>query len=183
MADTQETQTQAQAQGQTQAQGGGTQAAAPAGPDIAAKLADLEGKLSAVLKERDTLAERAKLADALQTKHDKLAADLAAIQGERDKLTGEVTSLTNEKRENAILDKLSAALPHASRSEVRRMFLGLAAEGKAERYSDDAEKTAGSILAILKSEGSALLRAPVGASGGTNPAITSNAAAQRRFLI
>lgn len=160
MADTQDT-TQTQ---ETQ----GASNTAPAA-DVAAKLADLEGKLTAVLKERDTLAERAKLADTLQTKHDKLAADLAALTGERDKLQTEVTGLTNEKREAAILDKLTASLPHASRSEVRRTFLGMAAEGKVERYADDAQKTAATIIDILKADNSALLRAPVGAGGSTNP--------------
>ena len=119
------------------------------------------------------LAERATLADSLKTQADKLAADLGALQGERDKLAGEVKTLTNEKREGAILDKLTAALPHAARTEVRRTFLGLAVDGKVDRYADDAEKTASAILDILKAENSALLRAPVGASGGTNPVVAT----------
>ncbi|WP_434417790.1 hypothetical protein [Nannocystis pusilla] len=148
---------------QTENQGGAS------APDMSGKVADLEARLAAVLKERDTHAERANLAATLQTKHDKLAADFAALTGERDKLTTQVTTLTNEKREGAILDKLSTALPHASRTEVRRMFLGLAVDGKVERYAEDADKTSAAVLEILKTENSALLRAPVGATGGTNP--------------
>lgn len=154
---------------------GGADNAPTGGNDVAAKLADMESKFAAVLKERDTLAERAKLADTLQTKHDKLAADLAALQAERDKLTGEVTTLSNEKRETAILDKLVTSLPHASRNDIRRAFLGMAADGKIERYGQDADKVASTVIEALKTENSALLRPPVGASGGTNPAPVQSA--------
>jgi hypothetical protein len=141
------------------------QLAADPAADFKARVADLEVKLAEhaarvaeLATERDALSERAKAADTLT--------------GERDRLAGEVKKLTDQSRETALLDKLFGALPHAPRGDVKRMLRGLADEGKANRYSDNADKTAAEILDILKADGSALLRAPVGAGGGTNPTLT-----------
>ena len=138
-----------------------TPAADPAA-EFTTKIADLETKLaeqvtrtSELAAERDALAERTKLIDSLT--------------GERDKALAEVTKLTNTSRENALLDKLYAALPHAPRTDVLRTVRALAAEGKLTMATETPDRTANEVLAMLKAESSALLRTPVGASGATNP--------------
>lgn len=139
--------------------------------DLTAKIADLEAKLTeqatrvttlsaereALATERDALAERAKLIDALT--------------GERDKALGEVTKLVNTNRETALMSKLYTALPHAPKTDVLRTVKALAAEGKVVMATETPDKTAQEVLEMLKSEQSALLRTPVGASGSTNPSV------------
>jgi archaellum biogenesis ATPase FlaH len=138
-----------------------TPAADPAA-EFTTKIADLEAKLaeqvtraSELAAERDALAERTKLIDSLT--------------GERDKALAEVTKLTNTSRENALLDKLYAALPHAPRTDVLRTVRALAAEGKVTMATETPDRTANEVLGMLRTEQSALLRTPVGASGSTNP--------------
>lgn len=142
------------------------QLAADPAAEYRAKVADLEVKLAEqaaraaeLATERDALSERAKLADTL---------------------TVEVKKLTDQTRETALLDKLYGALPHAPRGDVKRLVAGMAPD---KRYSDNAEKTAAEIVDILKADASALLRAPVGTGGGTNPNIQVSPSSQRKFLI
>lgn len=142
-----------------------TTAAAGAG-----ELAKLTAQLASLAAERDQLAERAKLADTLAAEREKLSGELAAIQADRDKALAQVDTMTKAQREASLTDKLRAAMPHAAPTDVKRLVASLAPE---QRHSDNAEKTAAEILGTLKAENSALLRAPVGASGGTNPIQTS----------
>ena len=129
--------------------------------DHAARVADLEAKLAALAGERDTLAaavaEKAKFAE--------------TAAGERDKALGEVQRLTAAAREAAVLDALFTALPHAPRTDVRRAMRALAGEGKLKLDTDTPDRAAADVLSILRAEGSALTRTPVGATGGTNPVV------------
>lgn len=142
--------------------------------DLAAKIADLESKLTehatrvstlaaerdALSTERDALAERAKLVESLTA--------------ERDKALGDFTKLVNTNREAALMSKLYTALPHAPKTDVLRTVKALAAEGKVVMATETPDKTASDVLEMLKSEQSALLRTPVGASGATNPQVQAS---------
>lgn len=123
--------------------------------DLETKLADHVTRVSELAAERDALAEKAKL--------------IETLTGERDKAVAEVTKLTNNHRENSLLDKLYAALPHAPRTDVLRTVRALAAEGKVNMTTETPDRTANEVLGMLKAEQSALLRTPVGAGGSTNP--------------
>lgn len=126
--------------------------------DLEAKLAERDTLVSTLTSERDTFAEKAKA--------------IESLTGERDKAVNEVVRLTNEARTTALLDKLFTALPHAPRSDVLRTVKAMAAEGKVNLHSETPDRTAADVLATLKSENSALMRAPVGANGGTNPSVS-----------
>jgi hypothetical protein len=146
--------------GSSEAEGSGS--AAPDALKLAALAMELEGKLAALRSERDLLADQVKTAT-------KLAADMTALSSERDTLRTQVETMTKTAREGALLDRLYSALPGASKTEVSRMLKALADEGKADRYTDNPDKTSAEILGILKIENSALLRTPVNANGSTNP--------------
>ena len=146
----------------------GTGAAAAA----AARVTDLEARLAALATERDTLAaglaEKAQLAD--------------AAVAERDKALGDVQRMTAAARETAVLDALYAQIPHAPRTDVRRVVRAMVVEGKLTTDTNTPDRAAADVISILRDESSALLRAPVGANGGTSPPL-ARVAPRRKFLI
>lgn len=129
--------------------------------DITARVADLESRLVALAGERDNLAaavaEKVKLAE--------------AAVGERDRALGDVQRLTAATREAAVLDALFVSLPHAPRSDVRRVVRAMVADGKLKTDTETPDRAAADVLSVLRTEGSALMRAPVGATGSTNPVV------------
>lgn len=125
--------------------------------ELEAKLAERDTLVSTLTGERDAFADKAKLIESLTT--------------ERDKAVSEVTRLINQSRETALLDKLYSSLPHAPRTDVARTVKAMAAEGKLNIHSDQPLRVASDVLDMLKAEQSALLRAPVGANGATNPPV------------
>lgn len=146
----------------------GTDVAAAA----AARVTDLEARLAALATERDTLAaglaEKAQLAE--------------AAVAERDKALGDVQRMTSAAREAAVLDALYVALPHAPRTDVRRVLRAMVVDGKLSTDTDTPDRAAADVISVLQGESSALLRAPVGANGGTSPPL-ARVAPRRKFLI
>lgn len=141
----------------------------PTVADPTARIAALELQLS---EQAGKFAEQVALTSSLTTERDALAARAALVESlttERDTAVVAFQKLTDKTREVALLDKLYAALPHAPRTDVQRTVRALAAEGKATLAPESPDAAAEAILGALKAEQSALLRAPVGASGGTNP--------------
>ncbi len=134
--------------------------ATPVVVDSTARLADLESQLQAKASEFE--AAMAASAD--------LAKKLEALVTERDAATAAVTRLEAAAREAAILDAVLASVPHAPKGDVRRALRGMAAEGKMKVVdTDPPDRVAAEAISVLRAEGSALLRVPVGAGGGTNP--------------
>jgi len=125
--------------------------------ELEAKLAERDTLVSTLTGERDAFADKAKLIESLTT--------------ERDKAVSEVTRLTNAARETALLDKLYSAMPHAPRTDVLRTVKAMAADGKVSLTSETPDRVAAAVIDMLKAEQSALLRAPVGANGATNPPV------------
>lgn len=128
--------------------------------DLEAKLAERDSLVSTLTGERDSFAEKAKLVE--------------SITGERDQARGEVKRLVDENRTTALLDMLRNVIPHAPRPDIVRTVKALAADGKVPLSPESPDKAAAAVLELLKSENSALLRTPVGASGSTNPTITTS---------
>lgn len=146
--------------------------ATPVVVDHTERLADLESALQQKASEFE--AAMAASAD--------LAKKLEALVTERDAATAAVTRLEAAAREAAILDAVLASVPHAPKGDVRRALRGMATEGKLKvGNSDPPDRVAAEVLSVLRSEGSALLRVPVGAGGGTNP--SPRATPARSFLI
>lgn len=134
--------------------------ATPVVVDSAARLADLESQLQAKASEFE--AAMAASAD--------LAKKLEALVTERDAATAAVTRLEAAAREAAILDAVLASVPHAPKGDVRRALRGMATEGKLKVVdTDPPDRVAAEAISVLRAEGSAILRVPVGAGGGTNP--------------
>jgi len=125
--------------------------------ELEAKLAERDTLVSTLTGERDAFADKAKL--------------IESLTGERDKALSEVTRLTNAARETALLDKLYSAMPHAPRTDVLRTVKAMAADGKVSLTSETPDRVAAAVIDMLKAEQSALLRAPVGANGATNPPV------------
>ncbi len=128
--------------------------------DLETKLAERDTLVSTLTGERDTFAEKAKL--------------IESLTGERDQARGEVKRLVDENRTTALFDALRNALPHAPRNDIVRTVKALAADGKVPLSPESPDKAAATVLELLKSESSSLLRTPVGASGATNPTITTS---------
>lgn len=147
----------------------------PVTDEAATRIATLESLLS---EQATKFSEQVTLASALTAERDALAVRAAlvdSLSAERDKALLEFKQLTDATREDALMSRLYAALPHAPRTDVARTLKALAAEGKVVLASETPDRTAAGVLEMLKSEQSALLRTPVGASGSTNPVVQATA--------
>lgn len=155
-----------QATDATQTSQAAAQASGSESPDpvkLAQLAADLETRLGTLKSESESrAAAHAAAVTALQAERDKLA-------GERDRIAADLDKLTKSTRETALFDKLFTALPHMDRRAIRGIVRELSEEGRVDRYSEQTDKQAQSILDILKTDSPSMLKAPAVPGGGTNP--------------
>lgn len=116
------------------------------------KLKDSEAQMAAVLRERDTYKET--------------ASKLEPRAKEADALKLQVEGYINQGRETALLDRLRSALPGADPLALRGAVIALAESGRAQRYPENTDQEAASVLDLLKSEAPGLTR-PATTAGGS----------------
>jgi hypothetical protein len=126
--------------------------------ELARKYEEQKALTASAIGERDTF---------------KAQLDQAAPKARRhDDLLLQVETLTNERREGAILGELQTHLPHLDGLALRGVVTQLHDQKEANRFAEDAKAEAGKFLELIKVKAPSLTRVTTG--GGSHNAHASN---------